>query len=469
VSNEIEQWVATARAIEIQKAGDAQALIDWYNAGADGQINWGTAGDFDACVAIAGKHLDNPEGFCQLRHMDATGEPAGKAGGEVAKADKPNYAKIISDRKGEPTDQELYNKVKAEAKEKFAVYPSAVANGWVVQEYKRRGGTYSKTVAKGDVAGHAFHGNQYETGESGTSAQSGGSRQHSSDSAKPVAKKLAVLLHERAVKNEPEISREINETCQQTGGVRIKPEFVLKDVSSIQRKLLLDSSEYLDTAKGTVESASANIGDTVRYTIQYPTERFAEGVSKALSDFKTEGFDAIKVKNFFNDDPQNSYRGINCVFHDSTTNQLFEVQFHTAESLAMVDQVHPEYERVRLLDPTSQAYADGQAKMISMWQSVPTPTGMEGIGKYSVKKDAKMLYFYDFTKPEAGILGTATLSDGKFTNLTGIAEEYINYDRDKVKQIFKQDATDESVYDDLNGWSDGSIFCVDEQKSWSIG
>jgi hypothetical protein len=44
----------------------------------------------------------------------------------------------------EPADSELYNRVKAEAKEKFDVYPSAVANAWVVQEYKKRGGTYKK-------------------------------------------------------------------------------------------------------------------------------------------------------------------------------------------------------------------------------------------------------------------------------------------------------------------------------------
>lgn len=48
-----------------------------------------------------------------------------------------------------PNDMELYNKVKAEAKAKFDVYPSAYANGWMVQEYKRRGGTY-RSMAKGD-------------------------------------------------------------------------------------------------------------------------------------------------------------------------------------------------------------------------------------------------------------------------------------------------------------------------------
>ena len=46
-----------------------------------------------------------------------------------------------------PTNPKLYAKVKAEAKRKFDVYPSAYANGWLVQEYKRRGGGY-KTVTK---------------------------------------------------------------------------------------------------------------------------------------------------------------------------------------------------------------------------------------------------------------------------------------------------------------------------------
>ena len=41
-----------------------------------------------------------------------------------------------------PTNPELYARVKAEAKAKFDVYPSAYANAWLVREYKRRGGGY---------------------------------------------------------------------------------------------------------------------------------------------------------------------------------------------------------------------------------------------------------------------------------------------------------------------------------------
>jgi hypothetical protein len=44
--------------------------------------------------------------------------------------------------KPEPINKRLYNKVKEEAKKKFKVYPSAYANGWLVKEYKRRGGKY---------------------------------------------------------------------------------------------------------------------------------------------------------------------------------------------------------------------------------------------------------------------------------------------------------------------------------------
>ncbi len=39
--------------------------------------------------------------------------------------------------------------VKAEAKRKFAVYPSAYANAWLVREYKKRGGTYRKATSGG--------------------------------------------------------------------------------------------------------------------------------------------------------------------------------------------------------------------------------------------------------------------------------------------------------------------------------
>ena len=42
-----------------------------------------------------------------------------------------------------PSNSKLYNLIKSEAKRKFNVWPSAYASGWLVKEYKKRGGKYS--------------------------------------------------------------------------------------------------------------------------------------------------------------------------------------------------------------------------------------------------------------------------------------------------------------------------------------
>jgi hypothetical protein len=67
----------------------------------------------------------------------------------IGKAEKPNYEEMIGSRRGgsTPSNPRLYARVVQAAKDKFDVYPSAVANAWVVQEYKRRGGTYKSEDA----------------------------------------------------------------------------------------------------------------------------------------------------------------------------------------------------------------------------------------------------------------------------------------------------------------------------------
>jgi hypothetical protein len=67
----------------------------------------------------------------------------------IEKKEKPDYEGMLEGgERSEPADKELYNRVKAEAKEKFDVYPSAVANSWVVREYKKRGGKYKRKAKK---------------------------------------------------------------------------------------------------------------------------------------------------------------------------------------------------------------------------------------------------------------------------------------------------------------------------------
>lgn len=78
-----------AQALHAQaKAGNADSLISWYNDGADGQIDWGSPGDWQQCVDVASQYMseDDAAGFCELRHQDATGmstsEHAAEEGGK---------------------------------------------------------------------------------------------------------------------------------------------------------------------------------------------------------------------------------------------------------------------------------------------------------------------------------------------------------------------------------------------------
>jgi hypothetical protein len=85
---------------------------------------------------------------------------------EIDKAKKPNYDEFIKPRSGgsEPSNARLYAQIIREAKDKFDVYPSAVANSWVVQEYKRRGGTYKSESKKsiGQWSGSILDPNTFE-------------------------------------------------------------------------------------------------------------------------------------------------------------------------------------------------------------------------------------------------------------------------------------------------------------------
>jgi len=45
-------------------------------------------------------------------------------------------------KKPKPTNPRLWSQVKAQAKRKFEVYPSAYANAWAAKTYKAKGGKW---------------------------------------------------------------------------------------------------------------------------------------------------------------------------------------------------------------------------------------------------------------------------------------------------------------------------------------
>ena len=50
----------------------------------------------------------------------------------------------VAKKRNIPTNKKLYARIKAKTKRKFAVYPSAYANAYLVREYKKAGGRYRR-------------------------------------------------------------------------------------------------------------------------------------------------------------------------------------------------------------------------------------------------------------------------------------------------------------------------------------
>ena len=124
--------IKNPRVVRDQKAANGRII--------DGQIVEVSLVDRPAnpnCQLVLAKSAEGENGWWKVEELIEKEEK------------KPNYESINAGGGGsEPADKELYNRVKAEAKRKFDVYPSAVANAWVVREYKKRGGTYKKKTKK---------------------------------------------------------------------------------------------------------------------------------------------------------------------------------------------------------------------------------------------------------------------------------------------------------------------------------
>jgi hypothetical protein len=100
-------------------------------------------GKYPKCVPASKAARMTPEQIASAVRRKRTAESTQTRDGK-----KPIYVstdKEKVEKANVPTNPDLYARVKAEAKAKFDVYPSAYANAWLVREYKKRGGGYRVT------------------------------------------------------------------------------------------------------------------------------------------------------------------------------------------------------------------------------------------------------------------------------------------------------------------------------------
>jgi hypothetical protein len=140
---------------------------------------------------------------------------------------------------------------------------------------------------------------------------------------------------------EPEVSGILRTLEERTGGELAGFEFRLKAETRIAEKILTDVAE----GKGTVEQVGLGINDALRYTLKYEGRAtYMDGYTESVRALEAQGIRPLKPpKNFWG---KPGYQGINAVFQ-GPGGARFELQFHTAASLARKDPSHKLYEALR--------------------------------------------------------------------------------------------------------------------------
>jgi hypothetical protein len=156
-------------------------------------------------------------------------------------------------------------------------------------------------------------------------------------------------------------------------------ENMLKGEDRLKEKI---ADELFAKRAMTAREALNEVADPVRFTLSYPSERYADGVLADVDLIKAEGFELIKLKNLWTD---NQYKGINSQWSRPETGLRFEMQFHTTESLEAKDLTHEAYERIRAVDTSRAERPELRAFRRQVNAPLVTPPGIAAIKDFPEK------------------------------------------------------------------------------------
>lgn len=210
-----------------------------------------------------------------------------------------------------------------------------IADGQSITEAMKKSGKFSKTKSK--------------DGEKNTNKR---------PSKKEIAAKAESLIEEgkkhvdkiyKDLKKftDGKIEYETTVPNKETGGFFKSTDFKLKTVKSEIRKLNEDLKEqYKHDKYYDLEKISKKQYDVVRFTEMCDGSKMASEFKKTVDRMEKNGYKEVRRKNsFFDYNLERPYRGINCVFEKD--GYLFELQFHTPESMKIKDRNHLLYEVAR--------------------------------------------------------------------------------------------------------------------------
>jgi hypothetical protein len=175
-----------------------------------------------------------------------------------------------------------------------------------------------------------------------------------------LAKQEAVETINQAKKNEPVITKDLQNVGKGTGGELVGLDKRFKTEDSLTRKFTdRTQPKVLEAQKKgknveeirnkAIQKEVGKNNDALRYTYTFTPEKYAEGFNQTVKALEKQGYKLFQSDNYWSlkgtkDDK--GYRGINAAFI-APNGQKFEVQFHTQESFKLKNDNHHLYEETR--------------------------------------------------------------------------------------------------------------------------
>lgn len=198
-------------------------------------------------------------------------------------------------------------------------------------------------------------------------------------------KPAAVERYKSDLANEPQITSDLCDIADEIGtgmyglGFRLKK---ASDSSDGGCRIADKIAEDMEDKKCSYEKAVAGLSDMVRYTQACTLDNMVDNFHATDAALRKKGYEPVKIKNSWNSySVERPYRGVNCVYR-SPSGTLFELQFHTAESLAGKEVQHGQYEEQRKPEtPLARKQELGRIMYKNM-SSLTAPRGIENIKQY---------------------------------------------------------------------------------------
>jgi hypothetical protein len=184
-----------------------------------------------------------------------------------------------------------------------------------------------------------------------------------------VARRARAILA-KAAETEPSVTPKLVAIAQAKGGAMYKLEFRLKTQASTERKLRAKMA-----GKG-LSLDEVIIDDGLRYTMRVddePAGRHLRSIVEVLAAFDGMGHQLVKLKNYW--PGGDNYSGINGVLR-APNQLLWELQFHTSDSLKVQADTRDMYEELRRTETPVERRRELFDAMTRAWSTVPVPKGI---------------------------------------------------------------------------------------------